>query len=85
MLKQYWFKFKTLPPSPLNMGCGITAYSYDDALNILKERVFPNRDPIPEIASCVEDIDISSLDEKHVRPNMDAPVNRGVWFPKGYC
>jgi hypothetical protein len=84
MLKRYWFKFTTLPPSPLNLGCGVTAYNYDDALALLKEQVFADRDPIPGITSFVEDVDISSLDEKHVRSNMGVPVKRGIWFPKGY-
>jgi hypothetical protein len=84
MLKRFWFKFVQLPPSPLNLGCGITAYDYDDAIVLLKERVFSRSDQVPEIVSFVEDIDISSLNEKHVKPNMEVPVIRGIWFPKGY-
>ena len=84
MLKRFWFKLSPLPPNPLNLGCGITAYDYDDAVALLKERVFSRSGKSPEIISFVEDVDISSLDEKHVKPNMEVPVVRGVWFPKGY-
>lgn len=39
---------------------------------------------MPPIADAIEDVDISTLDLGHVGPNMEVPVFRGVWFPKGY-
>ena len=81
MLHRYWLKFvRSDKPSVLNVGCGITAYDIDDA-----KRIFEN-DVVPiygdrEIYEIVEDIDVSALDETHVRPNMGATSNRGVWFP----
>ena len=38
----------------------------------------------PPIESISEDVDISTLDEGHVRPNMGNPLRRGIWFPIGY-
>jgi hypothetical protein len=89
-LHRYWFEFEIAPgdldenPSyaGLSWGCGVTAYNYDDAVEILRQRVF-KEDPLPEIARVVKDIDISQLDEGHVRPNMTAPSERGIWFPAG--
>ena len=84
MLHRYWFKFSSIEPyNSLRMGCGVTARDYDDALSILQETVFIGQE-VPTIESAVHDVDISSLDEKHVIPNMEPPVWRGVWFPKGY-
>jgi hypothetical protein len=62
------------------MGCGVTAYDLADARKLLQEQVFSNygAELIDEV---IEDIDISTLDDKHVRPNMGNPVVRGVWFP----
>jgi hypothetical protein len=62
------------------MGCGITAYDAADAYTFLREQVFPTygEEPVDEI---VENVDVSTLDEGHVRPNMGNPVVRGVWFP----
>lgn len=81
MLDRYWFTFeKSADPSPLNMGCGITAFDLQDAKNLLKKMVFPmfgNR----SIASFIEDVDASTLEQNHVRNNMGSPVVRGVWFP----
>jgi hypothetical protein len=67
-------------PSPLNLGCGISAYNLADAKQLLTDQVFTTYGP-REIAEVTEDVDISTLDELHVRPNMGLPVKRGVWFP----
>jgi hypothetical protein len=32
----------------------------------------------------IEDIDIATLDPKHVLPNMADPSQPGIWFPVGY-
>jgi hypothetical protein len=86
-LKRYWFTFAlTLAdehPSGTLMGCGITAFSKEDALDLLKRRVF-QEGPLPTIKSLIEDVDVSALDAGHVLPHMHSPSERGVWFPIGY-
>jgi hypothetical protein len=67
----------------LNIGCGVTAYDEGDARNILNDKVFPLYG-FREILDVVKDIDVSLLDEGHVRPNMGPSSNRGVWFPHLY-
>jgi len=81
MLKRYWFQFaQSTSPSVLNIGCGITAYSEEDARNILEEKVFSIY-PCREVLNVTEGVDVSTLDENHVLPNMALPTTRGVWFP----
>jgi len=83
-LRRYWFKFARLPyPSAVNRGCGVTAYGYDDAIEILKRTVFLGRS-FPHILRVQEDIDLSQIDQTHVIPNMGPPHIRGIWFPQGY-
>jgi hypothetical protein len=83
-LKRYWFNFEKFGrPTPLNLGCGVTAYDYGDALNILRARVFAGKE-LPAIVGYTEDVDMSALDQKHVLPNMGLVTIRGVWFPQGY-
>jgi hypothetical protein len=80
-LKRYWFTFaRQAQPSPLNIGCGVTAPSREDAVTIMKETVFVGR-ALPHILDVVENVDISTLDQGHVIPNMGPPNIRGVWFP----
>jgi len=82
MLHRYWFRFSIgNAPSVLNIGCGITAYDMEDAESLLHERVFSvfgSRD----VLEVIPDVDINTLDQGHVIPNMAAPSNRGVWFPR---
>jgi hypothetical protein len=84
MLRRYWFEFE-IPQAHARLvvyglGCGVTAYNYDDAISLMKELVFSKLE-MPPIRSVIEDVDVSTLDVKHVRVNMGVPVNRGVWFP----
>ncbi|HEX2581552.1 MAG TPA: hypothetical protein VHL08_06195 [Dongiaceae bacterium] len=84
MLKRYWFQFEALPrPTALNLGCGVTAFDYDDAIYLLCERVFGQNGP-PPIIKCIENIDFSALEKGHVLPNIGQPDARGIWFPQGY-
>jgi hypothetical protein len=83
-LKRFWFKFAPLShPSPLNLGCGVTALSQSDAIGMLKQTVFLGR-TVPHIREVIEDIDVSTLDQRHIIPNMGSPHTRGVWFPLGH-
>ena len=82
MLHRYWFIFApSTEPSILNLGCGITAYDKEDAKRIFENEVVPVFGT-REIREITEDIDVSTLDDGHVRPNMGPPSNRGVWFPR---
>lgn len=81
MLHRYWFKFThSTSPSILNLGCGITAYDEEDAKRLLQDKVFSVYGS-RQIIDTIKDIDVSTLDENHVRSNMGSPANRGVWFP----
>ena len=85
-MKRYWFEFDLetfdLSPYPfvLGLGCGITAYGFDDAISILEKKVFTST-PIPDIKKFIEDVNINDLDQGHVIPNMRSPRERGIWFP----
>jgi hypothetical protein len=84
LLIRYWFRFEPLAsPQPLNLGCGVTAHDYSDALALLREKVFKD-EALPRILELKENVDIAMLDQKHVLPNMEDPTIRGIWFPRGY-
>lgn len=72
-------------PHPIGVliGCGVTAHNYEDAIMLLRQRVFTH-DPLPTITRVVADVDISTLDADHVLPNMGIPSERGIWYPIGY-
>jgi hypothetical protein len=84
---RYWFEFNfsasSTMPMGIRLGCGITAYGVDDAMIILKDRVF-EEDNLPVINKIIENVDINDLDIEHVIPNMGDVTKRGVWFPLGY-
>ena len=85
-LTRYWIRFDrpvAEPAALLAPGFGVTAYTLDDALRLLRIRVFGDR-PVPPIRDVIEDVDVASLDPGHVLPNMLPPNWRGIWFPLGY-
>jgi len=82
LLKRYWIKFEKFSyPTPLNLGCGITAFDVEDAKEILKTYPFQNG-VLPSIVDIEENIDISTLDNKHILPNIGLVTDRGIWFPQ---
>ncbi|NOW97971.1 hypothetical protein FHW89_004657 [Mucilaginibacter sp. SG564] len=87
MLIRYWFEFQYNHcrelPGGLGLGCGITAYNYEDALFLLSKEVFKNT-PLAPIKKVIENVDISTLEAGHVLPNMVPPNLRGIWYPFGY-
>jgi hypothetical protein len=86
-MRTYWFKFdlSVNDPHPTGtlMGCGVTASSKEEALELLRERVFRSQ-PMPSFKKCIEDVEMSELDKKHVLPNIGDSSQRGIWFPLGY-
>ncbi len=85
---RFWFEFDVNMddndiPAGISMGCGVTAHSYDDALILLKGRVFKDK-PVPYFKKVIENVDVSTLDPGHVLLNMAPPNLRGIWFPIGY-
>jgi hypothetical protein len=83
-LTRYWFSFEPFPePTPLNLGCGVTAFDYEDALMLLDTRVF-RESGIPPIKSRIENVDVRDLEQRHVAPNIGVVSERGIWFPLTY-
>jgi hypothetical protein len=72
-LRRFWFK------SIINSGIGITAYSFDEAELILNETIKKHNLEL-NIVEVISDVDIRTLDQNHVVPNMNPPNLKGVWF-----
>lgn len=72
LLRRFWFRTEK------GLGIGVTAYSLDDAKYLIEETDFYLDKNILEI---IEDVDVRSLDQGHVIPNMGPPNFRGIWFP----
>ncbi|WP_316364684.1 hypothetical protein [Candidatus Thiodiazotropha sp. CDECU1] len=88
-LTRYWFEFEKpdkdevwrLAKAGVGRGCGVTAFTEDDALNILKSELF-NEGDVPAVKKVTPDIDVNTLDKGHVIPNMGVVSMRGVWYPR---
>lgn len=86
ILHRYWIIFDNIPaslPTVLKLGCGVTARNRQEAIDLVQARIF-GANAMPGIVSMVEDIDISTLDANHVRPNMGNFFQPGIWFPLDY-
>ena len=86
-LRRFWIVFDGSEchdlPGGVRIGVGVSARDEAEALATVSKRVF-GRGPSPPIARLIVDVDVSTLDEAHVLPNMLPPTSPGVWFPLGY-
>ena len=78
-LHRYWIEFDASDaPFGMTSGCGVTAFDREDAMRLLSQAIGGSP---PAAVRVIEDVDVSTLDEGHVLPNMHPPSGRGVWFP----
>lgn len=73
-LRRFWF------PLPVGFGVGVSAASEAEARRLAeaaRARYFPDA----TLGEVVADVDIRTLDQAHVVPNMGLVVERGVWYP----
>lgn len=81
LLRRYWITFESDPNNPL--GCGVTAYSIEDALRLLQHEYLDEMGyPLKPVKNVTEDVDVRTLDQGHVVPNVGLVSERGVWFPR---
>ncbi len=84
-MHRFWIKFDVRfggQTYGVLLGCGVTANNFDEAMKMCETVVFRGS-PVPRVLSVIEDVDLASLDQKHVIPNIADPGRPGVWFP-GY-
>lgn len=71
LLTRYWFRV------PGHYGFGVTAFTLNDAFFLLEAEGFL----LDRITEVIVDVDVSTLDARHVLPNSGPSCFRGVWFP----
>jgi hypothetical protein len=67
---------------PVGFGVGVTAASEAEARQ-LAEATRARYFPAAILGEVVADVDIRTLDQAHVVPNMGLVVRPGVWYPCG--
>ena len=83
-LHRYWFEFEPGENTRrvgAGLGVGATGVDRDDAERLVGELLFGG-DVVPAVVAVVEEVDVRTLDEGHVQPNMGDPTVRGVWYPR---
>ncbi len=77
-LVSFWIRFAGVPE--LRYSYGVTAYSLDDALELLKKHQLVGQDVESPIAISAN-VRIEDLDQANVVPNCGPMAFRGVWYP----
>jgi hypothetical protein len=72
-LRRFWFSLSR------GLGVGVTASSRLKAESLAREACVQLGWTF-EATAAVEDVDVGTLDQNHVVPNMGPPNFRGVWF-----
>lgn len=78
LLTAYWIELDRY--SGLASFIGVTAYSLDDAILLIKEQLFRKQE-MPRLKNVIENIKFKDLDQNHVVPNMGPITERGIWYP----
>ena len=93
LLRRYWIEFAVAPPPPVPPGsipvdgepypwifrrCGVTAFTPEDALWLLRQLVFTET-PLPPVHQIIENVDLSTRDLRMWPSGV--PIWPGVWFP----
>lgn len=63
------------------VGFGVTAFSLEDALKLIRAEGFELPESGDEL-QVRENVTFADLDQKHIAPNMGPMVIRGVWYPR---
>src|ERR1051325_6353579 len=71
LLTRYWINVDGL------MGFGVTAFSVEDALCILADEGVDRE----LIKGVIENINVRTLDQRHIIANMGPSSFRGIWYP----
>ncbi len=84
-LRRYWLEFRSTADTPrVPIGCGVTAPTIDDALDLVAD-TFCNG-ARPTVTKIVEDVDVGDLADElahRVQPVViGLPFARGIWYPK---
>jgi hypothetical protein len=73
------------PPTwALVSGVGVTGTDLNECFDVVQKRIF-GQTLMPAVLKVVQDIDVSTLDQDQVLPNIEPPVWRGIWFPPGFA
>lgn len=82
-LVKYWFQFDHPTDSMDKLSFGVTAYNYEDAINLIRDAF--EKSELPPIKSFFENTDVFQLDEagNPIYPENMPGNFRGIWFPKG--
>jgi hypothetical protein len=63
------------------LGFGVTAWSVDDAIRLIKAEGFDIPES-PDQLQVHENVNYSDLDPNNVAPNIGPMVMRGLWYPR---
>ena len=72
-LRRFWFQVD------VGLGIGVTEFSEAEARALAESEA---RRLGRRIISCTPDIDVSTLDPRHVLPNLGPSAVRGIWYPR---
>jgi hypothetical protein len=77
LMRRYWLDINGLNFCP---NLGITGYGEEDIKLLISQKIGES----VEIKTVKLIHSLDELDQKHVVPNMEEFISRGIWYPKGF-
>lgn len=79
ILRRYLLHFRWPNEFDLTTPIGVTAFSVDDAISIIREAHRLTNDPVPMRVD--EDVDLSTIPTTFWKAPLGQPNWRGIWYP----
>ena len=80
-LRSFWIEWTTETGVRLPLGCAVTAFDLDDALEQIRSVYSPNDAPLPTPTSVREGVTPDDVEAQVGRRDFGVPVVRGIWYP----
>jgi hypothetical protein len=77
----FWIEWRTETGVRLPIGCAVTAYDLDDALEQIRAVYAPEVDSLPAPTSIQEGVTFEEVEAQIGRADFGVPVLRGIWYP----
>jgi hypothetical protein len=81
ILRSFWVEWTSPTPERLPLGCAVTAWDLDDALEQIRSVYCPTASEVSQPTLVEEDITVEGVATRVGWVDIGVPLLRGIWYP----